>query len=67
MADDEESEDWRGRICHWDGLALGGSSRVVPSPSYTPDLTTVIQTHTVDNIIDIQLLHGFNQPTLLKM
>ena len=48
-----------------DGLALGGSSRVMPS--YTLDLTTVIQTHTVDNIIDIQFLHGYNQPTLLKM
>ena len=46
-----------------DGLALGGSSRVMPS--YTLDLTTVIQTHTVDNIIDIQFLHGYNQPTLL--
>ena len=32
-----------------------------------PILTTVLQTHTVDNIIDIQFLHGFNQPTLLKM
>ena len=25
----------------------------------------VIPTHTVDNIIDIQFLHGYNQPTLL--
>ena len=44
-----------------DGLALGG--RVMPS--YTLDLATVIQSHTVDNIIDIQFLHGYNQPTLL--
>ena len=65
MADDEESEDWRGRTCHWDGLALGGSSRVMPY--HTLSLTTVLQTHTVDNIINIQFLHGFNQPTLLKM
>merc|ERR1719239_53629 len=34
-------------------------------PSYTLDLATVIQTHIVDNIIDIQFLHGYNQPTLL--
>ena len=34
-------------------------------PSYTLDLATVIQTHVVDNIIDIQFLHGYNQPTLL--
>eukprot|EP00092_Neocalanus_flemingeri_P020040 GFUD01021700.1.p1 GENE.GFUD01021700.1~~GFUD01021700.1.p1 ORF type:complete len:1406 (+),score=514.90 GFUD01021700.1:53-4270(+) len=46
-----------------DGLALSNSSRVMPS--YTLDLATVIQTHTVDNIIDIQFLHGYNQPTLL--
>ena len=46
-----------------DGLQLGGSSRVLPS--YTLDLESVIQTHTVDNIIDIQFLHGYNQPTLL--
>jgi len=46
-----------------EGLALGGSSKVMPS--YTLDLSTVIQTHTVDNIIDIQFLHGYNQPTLL--
>ena len=44
-----------------EGLALGG--RVLPS--YTLDLASVIQTHTVDNIIDIQFLHGYNQPTLL--
>ena len=25
----------------------------------------MIQTHTVDNIVDIQFLHGYNQPTLL--
>ena len=31
----------------------------------TLDLATVIQTHIVDNIIDIQFLHGYNQPTLL--
>ena len=46
-----------------DGLALG--SRATTLPSYTLDLATVIQTHIVDNIIDIQFLHGYNQPTLL--
>ena len=46
-----------------DGLALG--SRSTTLPSYTLDLATVIQTHIVDNIIDIQFLHGYNQPTLL--
>ena len=46
-----------------DGLALG--SRATTLPSYTLDLATVIQTHVVDNIIDIQSLHGYNQPTLL--
>ena len=44
-----------------ESLALGG--RVMPS--YTLDLAAVIQTHAVDNIIDIQFLHGYNQPTLL--
>ena len=29
------------------------------------DLYQVIPTHNVDNIIDIQFLHGYNQPTLL--
>ena len=28
-------------------------------------MVSVIQTHIVDNIIDIQFLHGYNQPTLL--
>ena len=46
-----------------DGLALG--SRATTLPSYTLDLATVIQTHIVDNIIDIQFLHVYNQPTLL--
>ena len=32
---------------------------------HTLDLSTVIQTHTVVNIIDIQFLHGYSQPTLL--
>ena len=44
-----------------EGLALGG--RVMPS--YTLDLASVIQSHVVDNIVDIQFLHGYNQPTLL--
>ena len=34
-----------------DGLALG--SRATTLPSYTLDLATVIQTHVVDNIIDM--------------
>ena len=46
-----------------EGLAL--SSRVMPS--YTLDLESVIQTHSVENIIDIQFLHGYNQPTLLLL
>ncbi|QQP56974.1 Uncharacterized protein FKW44_001819, partial [Caligus rogercresseyi] len=33
--------------------------------SYTLDLKSVIQTNNVNNIIDIQFLHGYNQPTLL--
>lgn len=46
-----------------EGLQLGGTGgRVLPS--YTLDLTQVIQTP-VDNIIDITFLHGYNQPTLL--
>ena len=44
-----------------ESLALGG--RVMPS--YTLDLESVIQSHSVDNIIDVQFLHGYNQPTLL--
>jgi hypothetical protein len=32
--------------------------------SYTLDLKSVIQTNRVDNIIDLQFLHGYNQPTL---
>ena len=46
-------------------LVLRGSSRAMPS--YTLDLSTFIQTHTVDNIIDIQFLHGYNQATLVIM
>ena len=44
-----------------ENLSLGG--RVMPS--YTLDLVSVIQSHVVDNIVDIQFLHGYNQPTLL--
>lgn len=32
--------------------------------SYTLDLKSVIHTNNVDNIIDFQFLHGYNQPTL---
>ena len=46
-----------------EGLNL--SSRVMPS--YTLDLASVIQTHSVENIIDIQFLPGYNQPTLLLL
>ena len=46
-------------------FAIGARDRVMPS--YTLDLTTVIQTHIVDNIIDIQFLHGYNQPTFLVL
>lgn len=38
------------------------SSKVLSS--YTLDLKSVIHTNNVDNIIDIQFLHGYNQPTL---
>lgn len=33
--------------------------------SYRLDLKSVITSHTVDNILDFQFLHGYNQPTLL--
>ncbi len=45
----------------------GGSSSARGSKvmaSYTLDLETVIQTNRVDNIIDLQFMHGYNQPTL---
>ncbi|CAB4055468.1 CPSF1 [Lepeophtheirus salmonis] len=42
---------------------VSSSSKVLAS--YTLDLKSVIQTNNVDNIIDIQFLHGYNQPTLL--
>ena len=32
--------------------------------SYSLDLKSVIQTNRVQNIIDLQFLHGYNQPTL---
>jgi len=47
-----------------EGLRIGGGSSKI-LPSYSIDLAQVIPTHTVDNIIDIQFLHGYNQPTLL--
>ncbi len=34
-------------------------------PSYTLDLKSVITNNAVDNIVDLQFLHGYNQPTLL--
>ena len=43
----------------------GSTQRVPVLASYTLDLDAVVQTHKVDNIIDIQFLHGYNQPTLL--
>ncbi len=36
-------------------------------PSYVLDLKSVITTNVVDNIIDFQFLHGYNQPTLLLL
>ena len=54
-----------------DGLELGGEGLAHTSchvlPSYPLDLASVIQTQAVDNIIDIQFLHGYNQPTLLLL
>lgn len=41
---------------------VSGKEKVMAS--YTLDLQAVIQTNKVDNIIDIQFLHGYNQPTL---
>lgn len=61
----ELEQDRSGEDLSLDGLALGSSGRASTLPSYTLDLATVIQTHVVDNIIDIQFLHGYNQPTLL--
>ena len=48
-------------------IELCSPAKVSSSPvlaSYTLDLNSVI-THNVDNIIDLQFLHGYNQPTLL--
>jgi cleavage and polyadenylation specificity factor subunit 1 len=53
-------------ICLVPGRPGPGGSKMV-MPPYTLDLSTVIQTHTLDNIIDIQFLHGYNQPTLLTL
>jgi len=50
-----------------EGLRIGGVGGSKVLPSYTIDLAQVIPTHTVDNIIDIQFLHGYNQPTLLLL
>ena len=62
----ESEQDRPGEDLSLDGLALGSAgTRSHTLPSYTLDLATVIQTHSVDNIIDIQFLHGYNQPTLL--
>lgn len=33
--------------------------------SYPLDLKSVISSHSVENIVDLQFLHGYNQPTLL--
>ncbi len=43
-------------------LAAQRSSKVLSS--YALDLKSVIHTNNVDNIIDVQFLHGYNQPTL---
>ena len=51
-------------ICCWLHNFPGGSTATT-LPSYTLDLATVIKTHAVDNILHIQFLHGYNQPTLL--
>ena len=51
-----------------DSLKLSSGSKKSHVPvlaSYTLDLKAVIPTHNVDNIIDFQFLHGYNQPTLL--
>ena len=45
------------------GSKKGGHVPVLAS--YTLDLKAVIPTHSVDNIIDFQFLHGYHQPTLL--
>jgi len=47
-----------------EGLRIGSASSKI-LPSYTIDLSQVISSNSVDNIIDIQFLHGYNQPTLL--
>jgi len=47
-----------------EGLRIGGGSSKV-LPSYTIDLKQVIPNHSVENILDVQFLHGYNQPTLL--
>ena len=51
-----------------DDLVMDSGSKRSNIPvmaSYTLDLKAVIPSHNVDNIIDFQFLHGYNQPTLL--
>ncbi len=45
--------------------ASSSSSSSPVLPSYTLDLKSVITNNAVDNIVDLQFLHGYNQPTLL--
>ncbi len=45
--------------------ASSSSSSSPVLPSYTLNLKSVITNNAVDNIVDLQFLHGYNQPTLL--
>jgi cleavage and polyadenylation specificity factor subunit 1 len=47
-----------------EGLRIGSASSKI-LPSYTIDLSQVILNTIMGNIIDIQFLYGYNQPTLL--
>ena len=46
-------------------LTPSQSSKVLST--YPLDLKSVIQTNNVENIIDVQFLHGYSQPTLLLL
>lgn len=47
------------------GESSKSSSAAPVLSSYALDLSTVLPAHTVENVIDIQFLHGYNQPTLM--